>query len=293
MLAQGRRSLSMIVCLAALTAMVGCEKKPVANTPPAGGGGAEPAQPAAEPATTTPKAPESSGAAYSGPTSKLDPASVTDGGSISGTVTLKGAPPKFLLGNYNMAQKPECAALHETAPALESLVVGADGGLRDVFVEISGGLEKYTFDAPKEPAVIDQKGCVYVPHVLGIQKNQDIKILNSDSTIHNVKVNEIRPMNEAFTEVGEKIKTKWFKKTGGVTFQCEVHPWMRAYARIVDHPYFSVSGADGKFTIKNLPPGEYTISVWHEELPKLQAPAAQKVVVKTGEDTAVNFEYSI
>jgi len=279
---------NIIACLSLVVLVAtGCEKKPAGGAAPAGGDAGGTAQPGTG---------EGSGAATAttppGGKTKLDPASVTDGGSVTGTVTLTGSAPTPTA--VNMQAKPECAALHTTQVPAENLLVGDGGGLKDVFVQISGGLESYDFDPPSEPAVIDQKGCIYIPHVFGISVGQDLEIRNSDEFLHNVKVNDNHPLNLPMTKPGTLLKEEWFKREGvPTTFQCEVHPWMRAYACVVDHPYYAVTVEDGKFTIDNLPAGKYKVSVWHEVFPGLKAPAEQEVEVKAGEAATVNFEYSI
>jgi hypothetical protein len=264
--------------------VVGCEKK----SPAAGGGaGAPAAGDAGAPAAGGAAAPAAGAAA-------LDPATVANPATISGAVTYSGAPAQ--VKPIDMSQKPECVALHKDAmPTGESLVVSAGGGLKDVFVQISGGLEKYKFSPPAEPVTLDQKGCMYIPHVFGVMVEQDLKILNSDALLHNVNVKENRPFNIAMNSAGMvENKSKWFKKAQvPTTFQCEVHTWMRAYACVVNHPYHAVTDADGKYSIKGLPAGKYKVKVWHEPVQGgLKAEVEeQEVEVAAGETKTVDFAY--
>jgi plastocyanin len=276
-------SLLVAFCVVLLLGAAGCEKKSDAPPPAPPGGGT------AETASTS----GGGGGSGGGAKGKIDPATVENPGTIKGVVKFEGTVPP--LGTVNMQQKPECSKLHGDAPPKENIVVGPGGGLRDVFVHVTKGLEGYSFDPPSEPAMIDQKGCVYIPHVFGIMVGQDVKLINSDAFLHNVKVTDNRPLNEAMPNVGDVVKKKWFKKTGIPTsFQCEVHPWMKAYACVVDHPYHSVTTKDGAFEIKGLPAGTYTISVWHELFPGLKAVAdQQEVTVGAGETKDLEFTYKI
>ncbi|HVR75409.1 MAG TPA: hypothetical protein VMT52_13830, partial [Planctomycetota bacterium] len=146
------------------------------------------------------------------------------------------------------------------------------------------GLEKYKFDPPKDPAVLDQKGCMYVPHVFGIMVNQDLKIRSSDNFLHNVN-NKDNNLNLAFPAAGhEEVRPKLFKKEGPTKFQCEVHPWMSAYAYVSKTPFFAVTDENGKYEIKGLPAGKYTLGVWHEAYPGLKAAPAEIDVEVLGDE---------
>jgi plastocyanin len=229
----------------------------------------------------------------------LDPSKVTQGATIRGTIKLDGdpEPPKPV----DMSQKPDCVKLHAGKQVLEDrLIVGPEKGLKDVFVYIKKGLEKYKFELPNEPAVLDQKDCMFAPHVFGMMVGQDLEILNSDPVNHNINVKEVNPFNAAQVAKGPSIlKQKWFKKPGiPVSFQCDVHSWMHAYACVLEHPYYAVTKEDGKFEIKNLPPGKYTLAVWHE--PRLGAlgelaasPSSIELQLKEGETRTMDFTYRL
>jgi len=186
-------------------------------------------------------------------------------GEIIGTVKWEGKAPK--MRPIQMAADAVCAAAHGTAPTSESLVVGADGGVANVLVHVTGGLPAgKTYPAPTTPAVMDQKGCMYMPHVLGVMTGQDLDILNSDGILHNVKVNAKN--NKSFNigmPKNMKKTTKTFDKPElPITFKCNVHPWMKSYIAVLEHPFFAVTGADGSFKIEGLPAGTYQVEAWQE-----------------------------
>jgi plastocyanin len=183
-------------------------------------------------------------------------------GSISGTVAFKGAVPKPPM--LDMSQDPACPP---QAQPSEVLAV-KNGKLANVFVYVKEGLPSGRFPVPAEPAVLDQKGCRYIPHVMGIMVGQQFKVLNSDIAQHNV-----HPMptsnpqwNESQMPMGQPISKSFAQTEMMVPVQCNQHPWMRAYVSVMSHPYFAVSNADGSFEIKNLPLGEYTLVALHEKL---------------------------
>jgi len=193
--------LVVVVAGCALALGGGCEKKPTGQSP------ATPTDGGTSPAGDTSTAVKTAGG-------MLDPATVPNGATIVGVVKVEGNVPAPK--EVNMGQKPECVAAHGGEPRLmDSLIVGPDKGLKDAFVYISKGLENYKFAVPAEPATLDQKGCMYTPHVLPVRVNQDLKIINSDPFSHNVNVKENHPFNKAQASQGDvEYKKKWFKKTG-------------------------------------------------------------------------------
>jgi len=115
--------------------------------------------------------------------------------------------------------------------------------------------------------VIDQKGCQYLPHVLGIQVGQNLQIVNSDNTLHNVHslADRSKQFNLGMPIQGMKVKKKFTSEEIMVKFKCDVHPWMNAYIGVLSHPFYGVSGDDGSFSINDLPPGDYVVEAWHEK----------------------------
>jgi plastocyanin len=184
-------------------------------------------------------------------------------GTITGRITFEGPAPKMQV--IRMTSDPLC--MSEGASS-EILLVGPENGLQNVFVYVKDGLGDRTFPAPKTPVVLDQQGCVYRPHVFGVQVGQPVRILNSDNTLHNVnaRAKQNAEFNFAQTKKGtENIRTFSVPEIM-VPFRCDVHGWMNAYAGVVPHPFFAVTSADGSFEIKGLPAGTYTLEAWHERL---------------------------
>ena len=206
-------------------------------------------------------------------------------GAVSGMIKFKGDMPDAPA--VDISSDPVCDGLHPGGFAMAT-VRGEGGGLADVFVELTGVPDE-RYKAPKEPVVLDQVGCTYIPHVFGVMKKQDIEILNSDDTLHNIhptpSVN--REFNVGMPTKGMKI-TKSFKKAeGAFPVKCDVHPWMKAWCIVMEHPYFAVTGADGNFRIdtSDLPDGEYGVKMWHETLGTKEG----KVTVASG---AATYEFT-
>jgi len=196
--------------------------------------------------------------------------------TVSGKVMFDGAKPGIRA--ISMDATPACSRQHSTPPKSEEVVLNADGSLANVFVYVKAGLPAQQWPAPTTPAKLDQKTCIYSPHVIGVMVNQDIEITNSDPTNHNIhplpKAN--REWNESQPPGGEAKVKQFPREELGIAVKCNVHPWMRSYIHVMSHPYFGVTGGDGTFSIKNLPPGEYTVEAWHEKY------GAQEVKVKVG-----------
>lgn len=187
-------------------------------------------------------------------------------GTVTGKVSFNGTAPEAK--KIDMAADPACAALHPEPLKTEEVVVNAEGALQNVFVYVKEGLEGKTFETATEaPVILDQKGCHYTPHVFGIQVGQPLEIINSDPTLHNVHAmpKRTKEFNVGMPIPGMKIKKKFEAPEIGAKFKCDVHPWMNAYANIVTHPFYGVSGDGGVFEIKNLPAGSYTLEAWHEK----------------------------
>jgi plastocyanin len=210
--------------------------------------------------------------------------------SITGTVTFAGKAPN--LRPLSMDAEPVCLKKHSGPVASELLVLGSGNTMGNIMVWVSKGLPAgKTWPAPKTPITLDQNGCLYKPHVMGIMVGQPYKILNSDGIPHNVhtlpKVN--KPFNRAMPATLKEVTTTFDKPEGIFQIKCDVHPWMSAYIGVFTHPFFSVTGTDGKYTISGLDPGTYEITAWHERLGTQTA----SITVGASDKKAQDFKFSM
>jgi hypothetical protein len=214
--------------------LAGCGKKESTEEQPA-------AAPAATPAATP-----------------IDPATAA---TVVGIVKFDGAAPKA--AKIDMSQDPNC----QGANTAENVVV-SDGHLANVFVYVKEGLGSRTFDVPKDAVTLNQTGCKYHPHVLGVMTNQTIKIINGDPTTHNIHPTpkDNREWNESQAPKAAPLEKTFAREEIMLPVKCNQHPWMRMFVNTVKSPFYAVTGPDGKFEIKGLPPGEYTLAFVHEKL---------------------------
>jgi plastocyanin len=227
-----------VCCTPAILALVllaGCGKK-------------EEEQPAAAPSAAAP-APAAT---------PIDPATAA---SVSGTVKLDGEAPKA--ARIDMSQDPACKGTNTAEN-----VVATAGHLSNVFVYVKEGLGSRTFDVPKEAITLDQSGCKYHPHVMGVMAGQTIKIANSDPTTHNIHPTpkDNREWNESQPPQAAALEKNFAREEIMLPVKCNQHPWMRMFVNVTKSPFYAVSGPDGKFEIKGLPPGDYTLAFVHEKL---------------------------
>ena len=188
-----------------------------------------------------------------------------------------------------MQDNPDCVALYAGKyPATRFYVVGANGELADVVVSLKVVSGKST-GASAAPVVMDQKGALYLPQIIAIQTGQKLIVKNSDAFVHNVHaVPKANPeSNQVQMNGGPDLTYTFDKPEMFLKFQCEMHPWMFAWVSVFDHPYFAVSGADVKFTIKNVPPGKYTLEATHR---KLGTQTAEIEVKDSGTAQSFTFE---
>jgi len=209
-----------------------------------------------------------------------------DAATLTGLVKFEGAAPK--MGAIQMSADPYCQSQHSTPATDEDVVAGPGGELANVFVYIKD--IKGNFPAPSTPVVIDQKGCQYHPHVNAVMVGQPLQIKNDDATLHNVHAMPVA--NSQFNEgqpVQGMVSTKHLDKPEMTPFKikCDVHGWMKSYMAVMPHPFYSVSQANGTFTISNLPPGQYTVVAWHEKYGQQE----QQVTVGAKESKALNFTF--
>src|SRR3989338_1336647 len=188
-------------------------------------------------------------------------------GNISGVITYNGEVPNFR--EIKMDADPICLSKHTEAVFPQTLRLGPEKTMADVFVHITKGLPQgVKYPVPAEPAVINQQGCMYDPHVLGVMVGQTVKILNPDGTLHNVHaLSKINPeFNLAMPKFRAETTTVFTKEEFMFPLKCDVHPWMVAWISVLSHPYFATTTIDGKFEISNLPAGTYEIEAWQEKL---------------------------
>jgi plastocyanin len=207
-------------------------------------------------------------------------------GRVAGRVLIDGPVPKNPA--IQMSADPFCARANTDGSAFESFIV-ADGGLENVFVWVKDGLGNYYFEVPAEAVTLDQQGCRYRPHVIGVRAGQPIEVGNSDDTLHNVHAQaEInRPFNIGQSQAGVKNLKTFTAPEVMIPFKCDVHRWMTAYVGVVNHPYFAVTANGGRFELKSLPAGTYTIEAWHERL----GTQTQTVVLAERESKDLTFTF--
>jgi plastocyanin len=225
-----------LLALLGFVLLAGCGKKESTEEQPAAT-----SSPAAAPAATP-----------------IDPATVA---MVVGTVKFDGAAPKA--AKIDMSQDPNC----QGGNTAENVVV-TDGHLANVFVYVKEGLGNRTFDVPKDPVTLTQSGCRYRPHVLGVMVGQTIKIVNGDPTTHNIHPapKDNREWNESQAPQAAPLEKTFAREEILLPVKCNQHPWMRMFVNVVKSPFYDVTGPGGKFEIKGLPPGEYTIAFVHEKL---------------------------
>lgn len=229
------------------------------------------------PATSSP---DTAATASAGPT--------TGSAGVNGSITFEGEAPKAK--KISMGADPICQAEHDGPVFSDVVTVNDNSTLKDVFVYVKSGLEGKAYPTPSEEVILDQAGCQYTPHVLGMQAKQALKILNNDDTLHNVHA--LPAKNKQFN-----IAMPKFMKKKEVTFdnaeimirvKCEVHPWMGAWIGVLDHPFFSVSDDTGAFSIAGMPAGDYTIEAWHEKYGQL----TEQISLTDGEIKELSFNFT-
>jgi plastocyanin len=208
------------------------------------------------------------------------------GATVRGSVRFEGKVPAAKA--ISMAADPSCAQQHHSPVMAQEVMVDANGELQNVIVFVSEGLGDRTFDAPSQPAVVEQKGCLYQPHVLAVRANQTLEVVNDDPTLHNIHPQPAnnREWNKA-EPAGSKMEETFAREEIAIPVKCNVHPWMRGYIAVFKHPYFAVTGKDGSFDLSKLPPGTYTIKAWHEKL----GTSTQTVTISANETKEISFVF--
>jgi hypothetical protein len=208
-------------------------------------------------------------------------------GTIRGRVRSQLARPAALI---QMDAEEACQKAHAGRPVHDqSVLISKDGGVANAFVYIQAGLEGKTFEPATEPAILDQHGCLYTPRVLGMRAGQTLSVKNSDPVSHNIHPmpKDNREWSEQQSPGAPDLQRKFARQEIMIPVKCDVHKWMRAYIGVVPHPYFAVTGANGSFELRNVPPGDYTIAVWHEKLGQRTFP----IHLAASATAAVDFNY--
>ena len=206
---------------------------------------------------------------------------------LVGRVTLAGPAPKN--HTINMATDPVCSKSHLGPATSEEVVTGPDNTIANVLVYVSEGLAGRTFEAPQQPVVIEQKGCLYHPHVTALEVGQKLLVENSDRTVHNIhpQPSNNREWNKSQAQGVPPIEATFGREEIAIPVKCNIHSWMKGYIAVFKHPYFAVTGKDGKFVLKDLPPGNYTITAWHEQF----GASTQRVTMAANETKELNFAF--
>jgi plastocyanin len=208
--------------------------------------------------------------------------------TLVGTITLKGTPPKPKL--IDMPADPVCQNLNRN-PTTESVITN-HGRLANVFVYVKGDpLNAYRFAAPESDVILNQRSCYFEPHVFGLQAGQNLQIINSDPTFHNVHPTpRLNPEWNYSQPNGAPPLTKTFRRAEVmIPIKCNQHPWMRAYVGVLNHPFFAVSDRSGKFEIRGLPAGTYKLVVWHEVYGEQEI----DVTLAPGESRNADFTFDV
>ena len=242
-----------------------------------GGGSEEPTSstPASEPVAEAPAAPP--------------PSAVPMGSSgVAGSIVFAGEAPR--LKPISMDADPGCASKHEGAVSAQFLVLGEGQSLGNVFVQVKNPPEG-AYTPPAEPAIIDQRGCLYEPHVLGVVAGQTLQFRNSDGLLHNVHglPKENREFNLGMPPTVAESNMTLNRPEPVFPVKCDVHPWMRSYVAVLAHPFFAVTGESGEYRIEGLPAGTYELEAWHEKL----GVQTTSLTVAEGETGAADFSFGV
>jgi plastocyanin len=219
------------------------------------------------------------------PTRRIDLATA---GSITGKVTLDGAVP--VAKPIDMSAEPYCEKLATTPVFPQQVVAAADGSLANVVVYVKDFPAEYIVDDPPAAATLAQRGCMYDPHVVAVRAGQPLEIKNDDQATHNILA---MPERNPKWNRSETPGAAWIDETFAIPelaipLRCNVHPWMKSYVFVFSHPYFAVTGKDGQFELKNLPPGTYTVDAWQEKYGMQE----KTITVAPQKSSAANFKFN-
>jgi plastocyanin len=206
-------------------------------------------------------------------------------GSVRGIVKFEGTMPKPK--PISMSADPSCAKQHPSPVMAQEVMADAKGDLQNVIVFVSDGLGDRRFEAPTQP-VVEQKGCMYSPHVLAVRANQPLHVVNDDPTSHNIHPTPAnnREWNKA-EPPGASVDEAFAREEIAIPVKCNLHPWMHGYIAVFKHPFFAVTGKDGSFDLNSLPPGTYAIKAWHEKL----GTSTQTITIGANETREISFVF--
>jgi Carboxypeptidase regulatory-like domain len=207
------------------------------------------------------------------------------GGTVSGKVTYEGTPARQK--PIDMSKEPGCAQQHPTPITTETVVVGPGNALVNVIVYISAGVADES-SPPTQAVTITQKGCQYLPHVVPMVVNQELKVVNADSNSHNI--HPLAKINNEWNKSqppGTPPFSEKFAKPEFIPVKCNIHPWMHGEFAVLKNSHYAVSGGDGSFSLANLPPGKYTLTAWHESYGE----QTQDVTISGNETKTVSFVF--
>jgi hypothetical protein len=222
------------------------------------------------------------------PARQPTPLDLSTTGTVSGVVKFTDAAPEQAVAQ--LSGWSECAAQHPEGNPKAGDVLVNDGNLQNALVYIKDGLGGRVFAVPTTSVVLDQKGCIFIPRILAAQTDQPLNMLNSDPLAHNVHglPKNSSAWNFSLGVKGASRTMSVAKPEAMIEMKCDIHPWMRAYLGVFDHPYFALSAADGRFTLKDLPPGNYTIEAWHERF----GVQSQQVTLGAKETKEIEFVFA-
>ena len=208
-------------------------------------------------------------------------------GQVSGRVSFQGNAPSR--AKIVMGKDPVCLTAHGEAPLAEDGEVNGDGTLPNVFVYVKSGAERASFTAPDQPAILDQRGCMYQPHVLGVMVGQELQITSSDPTTHNIHPlpRDNQEWNQSQPPGAAPLTKKFTRPEVTIPVKCNQHPWMKAYIGVTSNPFYSVTGTAGTFTIKGLPAGKYTIEAWTATF----GTETQEITVQANQSVTADFTF--
>jgi plastocyanin len=252
--------------LAIITCLAGCGGDPPPEPPPAAEATVQPAAPSPAPASNKPE---------------------DLVGIISGQVTFEGDKP--VVKPISMDAVPACAKQHPARIESEEVFVNGNGTLRNVFIHLKSGVPAKAWPVPATPVLLDQKGCLFSPRVVVVHTGQTLEIGNADPMMHNV--HPLTRLNEEFNVAqppqGERLRKQFVTPEVMIPMVCNMHPWMKAFVNVVNHPFYAVTGSEGTFKLAGVPPGRYEIEAVHERL------GAKTLLVTVGarEEQSVQFSF--